>query len=73
VTPLFSESNTRFVCEVPADKAAEFSRLLSGIPHAEIGEVREGGKLEIIGIGGKPCLLADVAHLKSIWQKPLDW
>jgi hypothetical protein len=43
------------------------------VPHAEIGEVRDGGKLEIFGTGADRLLAADVARLKSVWQKPLDW
>jgi hypothetical protein len=70
---LFSESNTRFICEVPPSKAEEFSRLLADVPHARIGEVRAEGRLEVIGTGGVPCLVADIARLKQVWQKPLDW
>ena len=70
---LFSESNTRFICEVPAAKAEEFSRRLANVPHAKIGEVRADNRLEVIGTGGAPCLVADVDRLKQVWQKPLDW
>jgi phosphoribosylformylglycinamidine synthase len=70
---LFSESNTRFICEVPAPKAGGFSRLLAGVPHAPIGEVRADGRLEVLGTAGGPCLTADIARLKHVWQKPLDW
>ncbi len=70
---LFSESNTRFICEVPPAAANEFSRLLADVPHARIGEVRADRQLEIIGIGNAPCLVADIDRLKTVWQKPLDW
>jgi phosphoribosylformylglycinamidine synthase subunit PurSL len=70
---LFSESNTRFVCEVPAVVASQFSRLLGDVPHAKIGEVRTRGQLEIIGTGGKPCLEANIERLKAAWQQPLNW
>ena len=33
---LYSESNTRFVCEVAADNAAAFEKALAAIPHAKI-------------------------------------
>ena len=46
---LFAESNTRFLCEVRPERAAEFEAALAGIPHARIGEVVAGGKLEILG------------------------
>ncbi|HTU24271.1 MAG TPA: phosphoribosylformylglycinamidine synthase subunit PurL, partial [Pirellulales bacterium] len=70
---LFSESNTRFLCEVPRDKVDAFRLLLAAVPHAAIGEVRGDGRLEVIGGFGEPCLLADIATLKAAWLKPLDW
>jgi phosphoribosylformylglycinamidine synthase II len=73
VVLLFSESNTRFVCEVPPSKANEFSRLLADVPHASFGEVRADSRLELIGTSGAPCLVADIARLKAVWKKPLDW
>ncbi len=36
---LFSESNSRFLCEVASDDAAQFEQTLAGIAHARIGEV----------------------------------
>ncbi len=36
---LFSESNTRFLCEVPPATAAEFEQRLAGIPLGKLGVV----------------------------------
>ncbi len=69
---LFSESNTRFVCEVPLDSAADFERHLASVPHARIGRVEAGPKFEIVA-GQLPLVMADVAKLKAGWQAPLDW
>ena len=45
---LFSESNTRFLCEVrPADASAFETRLGSDVPWARIGEVVADSRLEI--------------------------
>jgi phosphoribosylformylglycinamidine synthase len=69
---LFSESNTRFLCEVPAEAAGAFETQLAGVPHARLGEVIENANLEIMA-GGRPLLTADLAGLKAAWQAPLDW
>ncbi len=68
---LFSESNTRFLCEVEPDNAAAFESALADVPHARIGEVVADGKLEIVG--ETPLLQADLPALKEAWQKPLRW
>ncbi len=69
---LFSESNTRFLCEVPPELADAFEALLDGVPHARIGEVTDGGKLEILA-DRVAVVTADIAALKEAWQKPLRW
>ncbi len=68
---LFSESNTRFLCEVRPADAAAFEAAMSGIPCAPIGEVTGGGMLEI---GDEAVVLrAELAALKAAWQNPLQW
>ena len=69
---LFSESNTRFLCEVPPERADAFEALLDGVPHARIGEVTDSGRLEILA-GGESVVTADIATMKEAWQKPLRW
>ena len=63
---MFSESNTRFLCEVRPGNAAAFEAALAGIPHAKIGEVVDNGKLEIRG--ETPLVQADLKTLKEAWQ-----
>jgi phosphoribosylformylglycinamidine synthase len=72
VTRLFSESNTRFLCEVAAEKAAEFDAMLGGVPVARIGEVTADGRLRIES-GGERVMDADIGLLKEAWQAPLRW
>jgi phosphoribosylformylglycinamidine synthase len=67
---LFSESNTRFLCEV-GDEAA-FCKLLGDLPHARIGVVTDGGQLEVAH-NGQSLIRGDLAALKEAWQKPLRW
>jgi phosphoribosylformylglycinamidine synthase len=85
---LFSESNTRFLCEVRPEHAVAFVAAMADVPHALIGEVTDTGKLEILGIPrlSEQCkgddsgeitvatvLHAELAALKEAWQKPLRW
>jgi len=84
---LFSESNTRFICEVRPDNLDALKQLLAEVPHAVIGEVVAGDRLEIIGLpqpseiddGGEteeraPLVVnAELSVLKEAWQKPLRW
>ncbi len=75
ITALFSESNSRFLCEVPADKASAFEAALSNLPIVSVGHVIGGPKLKIKASHQCDALLADVAwsELKNTWLKPLDW
>jgi phosphoribosylformylglycinamidine synthase len=84
---LFSESNTRFLCEVTPENREAFERHLAGVPHSLVGEVVDTGRLEIIGIpapvdidaGGTlemraPLVIsADLATLEEAWRRPLAW
>jgi phosphoribosylformylglycinamidine synthase len=72
VALLFSESNTRFLCEVPPEKAEDFEAALDGVPLARIGQVVETKRLEIVD-GDRPLVDADLQSLKDAWQKPLRW
>jgi phosphoribosylformylglycinamidine synthase II len=69
---LFSESNTRFLCEVPPHATAQFEAQLAGVPHARIGSVT-GGKRLVITSGQRELVSAEWATLKAAWQAPLDW
>jgi len=74
---LFSESNSRFLCEVCAENKEEFERTLGDVPHAVIGGVTDTGKLEIVSaVGGETAtnvVDSDIATLKEAWQEPLRW
>jgi phosphoribosylformylglycinamidine synthase len=71
-TLLFAESNTRFLCEVPRSRQADFERTLDGIPLACIGEVNDIPRLTITA-GSQVIIDADIARLKEAWQSPLRW
>jgi phosphoribosylformylglycinamidine synthase len=75
LTALFSESNSRFLVEVPAGKAAAFEKEFRDLPIASVGHVVGGPKLRILA--GHQCdpVLADIEwnELKQTWLKPLNW
>jgi phosphoribosylformylglycinamidine synthase len=70
---LFSESCTRFVCEVRPDKADAFRSIFAGLPVSQIGTTVKETRLRIAGQGGEWLVWAGLAQLKEAWQKPLRW
>lgn len=68
---LFSESNSRFVCEVPEDKAAEFEAALSDACWC-LGSVTENDRV-VIKNGNESLVESTLSTLKTAWQQPLDW
>ena len=70
---LFSESNSRFLCEIAADKQSDFEQTLGDVPHSKIGEVTDSKRLAITGTNGATRIDHDLATLKEAWQAPLRW
>ena len=68
---LFSESNGRFLCEVPTSHQKEFEELM-GEWCCSIGEVVEQPSLMIRG-GDKLLIESNLNELKMAWQSPLNW
>jgi phosphoribosylformylglycinamidine synthase len=70
---LFSESNTRFLCDVPPEKQDDFERNFADkIPIAAIGQVTDTPQLEITH-KETTVIEADIFALKESWQAPLRW
>jgi phosphoribosylformylglycinamidine synthase len=63
---LFSESNSRFLVEVPPSKAQEFEALMNGVTFAKIGET--GGDEVVVTHLGKELLREGIRELKESWQ-----
>lgn len=71
---LFSESNTRFLVEVPAAAGSEFLELLDGLLVTPLGTVVDKATLLVLGIDGQtPVIDSTWVDLKQAWQRPLDW
>ncbi|MDZ4820054.1 MAG: phosphoribosylformylglycinamidine synthase subunit PurL [Planctomycetota bacterium] len=76
LTMLFSESNTRFLCEVAPEQMGHFETALGNVPHAVIGEVIDETKLQVVDLhpdNPDHVIDLDLATLKEAWQKPLRW
>ena len=67
---LFAESNTRFLCEIPNESAAEFENLF-GNQAVCLGSVSDSQHVEIKC--GDYKIALPIADIKQAWQKPLDW
>ncbi|AQQ09228.1 Phosphoribosylformylglycinamidine synthase 2 [Sedimentisphaera cyanobacteriorum] len=67
---LFSESNSRYVVEVQADKTADFERALDGCVFSRIGRVTDNERVVITG-GDNELINASIGSLKKAWQSPL--
>ena len=71
---LFSESNSRFLIEVPAESALAFEEILTNaeVPHAQVGKVTVSDRLVITGAEGKKLIDRPLKQLKAVWQKAFD-
>ncbi len=68
---LFSESNSRFICEVRAANRREFERVMGHLPSAPIGRVSDSGRIQVTGLGGKVVVDLDVTEARSAWGRTL--
>ena len=71
-TTLFSESNSRFVCEVTRENAAAFEKSMEGVACIRLGVVTPDDR---VLIRSKDNSLIDLpwTSLKQTWLAPLDW
>jgi phosphoribosylformylglycinamidine synthase len=72
VVALFSESNTRFLCEVAPENADGFERVMLALPCAKIGKVTADDRL-VVASGDRRLVDAGVQELKEAWQAPFRW
>ena len=69
---LFSESNSRFVCEVSNDNLDSFKGLFAENELTVLGTVNDSEHLKI-SADGNEIVNSTVAELKQAWQSPLAW
>jgi phosphoribosylformylglycinamidine synthase len=68
---LFSESNTRFLCEVGPRKRAAFERVMRGLPCAAIGRTRRDPVLVVTGLAGDEVVRLDLGMAEAAWRRAL--
>ena len=71
---LFSESNTRFIVEVPQSQLGAiteaFEKHESAVP-IQLGKVSNSGSVTITDSRGDILIQESIVKLKSVWQQPL--
>ena len=68
-TILFSESNTRFIVEVPRKFKKKFRSAMKGVPIGLIGEAKKEQRFRVISLDGKSTVIdAALKDLKEAWQ-----
>ncbi len=69
---LFSESNSRFLIEVDADRELEFTQLFSNAALTRLGQVSNSQHVVVQAQGASLVHIA-WSELFNAWHKPLDW
>ncbi|MCD0463388.1 phosphoribosylformylglycinamidine synthase subunit PurL [Roseiconus lacunae] len=72
---LFSESNSRFLLEVPAEASEPIAEIFRkhGVTAAQVGTITADGVLSVKAVDGEStCLEVTVENAKQAWKKPLD-
>ncbi len=69
---LFSESNSRFVCEVPTKHVAAFEASMQELPCVKLGVVTTTSHVKIRQ-GSTTLIDTPWQTLKATWLAPLDW
>ncbi len=69
---LFTESNSRFIIEVPSAHRSELEAIFAGVPIIRMGQVNSGSTLTVRS--GQTLLCeGNVQRYKQAWLQPLDW
>jgi phosphoribosylformylglycinamidine synthase II len=69
---LFSESNSRFLIEVPEKAKNDFEAVMKGKVCAEIGRVTKNPKLTVHGLDGTVVVDAQLTALRQSWKETLS-
>ncbi len=69
---LFSESNSRFLVEVPKGQVSRFESITRDVPCAVVGEVTGEPRLLIYGLKDETVVDADLGELLDTWKRGLE-
>jgi phosphoribosylformylglycinamidine synthase subunit PurSL len=70
---LFSESNTRFLVEVPPRQHKEFEALFAELPLARLGTISARTRLLVGDSPQRTLIDSPLADLRHAWKSPLAW
>lgn len=68
---LFSESNSRFIVEVPVKLKPRFEKAMDGLSLGFLGEISENKKLVVKGVKGNVVIDAGIEKMKKRWKAPI--
>ncbi len=69
---LFSESNSRFLVEVPKNLKDEFEATMKAVPHAHLGEVVTDPQLSVYGLDDNLIVEAELDELLRAWKSYME-
>jgi phosphoribosylformylglycinamidine synthase len=69
---LFAESNSRFLCEVPARSRSAFEHTLGRVPCTAIGRSTESTDLVVVGLKGDTVVQLGLAEAENAWRRALS-
>ncbi|MCW4021069.1 MAG: phosphoribosylformylglycinamidine synthase subunit PurL, partial [Candidatus Bathyarchaeota archaeon] len=67
---LFSESNSRFLVEVPEKVKTDFESIMGDTVFSSIGRVKREGSLSVCGLRGEKVISASLCELMDAWRRP---
>jgi len=68
---LFSESNSRFLVEVPEKRSEDFEALMKNNANSVLGKVKREKHLSIHRVDGKKVVEASLNKIREFWKKTL--
>jgi phosphoribosylformylglycinamidine synthase len=68
---LFSESNTRFLCEVNRTNKQKFEMIFEKLPIAQIGNTNRGDRVKVNGLNRRKVIDARLNLIKATWKSAL--
>jgi phosphoribosylformylglycinamidine synthase II len=69
---LFSESNSRFLVEIPLKAQDEFEALMKGVVCTKIGRVTKNANFSVQGLNGAATIEVAIADLRRSWKGTLS-
>jgi len=68
---LFSESNSRYIVEVPPAQYDAFARLMLNLPFGQVGEVVAAAHFRVVDRNQRVVIQQKVEALREAWKRPL--